>query len=79
MIKNEEGQVAMKYLQTIPHVIQVRDKYYAFVVKANINLSWIDEEDIDIVLNTHRKSCCGGRKNQEYFFANELDVQRWTA
>jgi len=76
MITNGDGWVAVKYLQQVPHVIQVRKNEYAFSVRHNINLAWIRPEDVDMVMQI-RKECCGGSKRPKYVFANELDVQRW--
>jgi len=79
MVTNEQGQVGLKYYQTIPHVISIRDREYAFVVKFNICFCWINFEDVSIVLETRRKKkCCGGTKPREYFYANESDVRIWT-
>jgi len=77
MITDANGWVAVKYLQQIPHVIEVHGNEYAFVVKFNINLTWIRPEDLDQVLAI-KKECCGGSKRPKYFLANALDVQRWT-
>lgn len=77
MITNDDGWIAVKYLQTIPHTVTVRNNTYAFVVKRNVNLTWVRPEDIDSMLAI-RKECCGGHKSPKYLYANEQDVYWWT-
>lgn len=77
VIRNTNGQVALKHYQTVPHTLKVGDYEYAFVVRANICLCWIDDEDVNTVLAL-TKTCCGGNKNTIYRYANESDVRRWT-
>jgi hypothetical protein len=76
MIENN-GKVAIKYFQTIPHKVKVNGRVYLFAVKMNICMSWIEKEDVDEILKKV-KSCCGGKKNNVYRYANALDVVRWT-
>ena len=70
-------QTAVKYFQTIPHKIKAGGNIYVFAVAANICLCWINNCDVDKVLNM-TKSCCGGRTNKVYRLANESDIRRWT-
>ncbi len=73
----QDGKVAIDYYQTIPHVIRVNGTDYAFVVKANICMAWVDKDNVEAILRV-TKSCCGGHKNIVYRYANENDVRRWT-
>ena len=73
----QDGKVAIKYYQTIPHVVGVSGVGYAFVVHANICLGWVNEEHANTVLSLTRQ-CCGGSRKHTYFYANESDVRRWT-
>lgn len=78
MVTNDAGQVAMKYFQ--PHrkyVLLGNEHEYVFTVRANISLTWVEPEDVQRILNI-RRSCCGGKRNQQFFLANESDVRRWT-
>lgn len=77
MITNEAGQVAMKYRRQRPLLLKCGKKQYVFVVRANIPLAWIDEEDIPCA-QAKRGGCCGQRKPGVIIFANESDVRRWT-
>ena len=77
MITNENNQIAIKYFQTIPHAIRVRDYDYAFIVRANICMAWINSEHVDTVLAMKRRKCCGNGGGAEYRYANESDVRRW--
>jgi hypothetical protein len=74
---NEQGQVALRYYTTTPHVIRVGGIDYAFAVKANICLAWINPEHVNTVLGM-KHHCCGNSYNQAYFYANESAVRRWT-
>jgi len=73
----QDGKVAVAYYQTIPHAIKVNEYTYAFVVRANICMAWVSENDVDAVLRI-TKTCCGGHRKVVYRFANENDVRRWT-
>jgi hypothetical protein len=74
----QDGYTAVKYYTTIPHIVTIQHMRYAFIVKANICLSWIKTEQVDVVLGLHRKGkCCGGHQGQEYRLANDDDVRRW--
>jgi len=77
MITNSEGQIAIKYYQNHPHTVIAHKYEYAFVVRANICMSWIKPEDVDVIMAI-TKTCCGGNKNKVYRYANENDVRQWT-
>lgn len=77
MITNEAGQTAIKYYQTIPHILQVGGKEYAFIVRAKICMAWIDPSHVDSVLSKV-KICCGNNARKVYRPANENDVRQWT-
>lgn len=77
MITNEQGQVAIKYYQTIPHVLQVGGKEYAFVVRARLCISWIPQEYANTVLAI-KKRCCGNNSKSVYSYATEQMVNIWT-
>ena len=76
---SNDGQVAIKYYQSIPHLWPPSpDKgKYAFRVRANICMSWIPEAEAQAVLDT-LGGCCGEKKKGVYRPANESDVRRWT-
>ncbi len=73
----QDGDVAVAYYQTIPHVVKANGYTYAFVVRANICMAWIKESDIGAIMSI-TKTCCGGKKTVAYRYANENDVRRWT-
>ena len=79
-VTNDNGDVAIKYLQEVPHVVRVRGHEYAFVVKRNVNLTWVAPEDVPAMLAIKGSCNCPSNTNKtKYVYANELDVQRWTA
>jgi len=80
-ILDAEGNVAIFYYQTIPHVVGVganSDKHeYAFVVKNNYCLAWVRPEDVDRILAI-TKSCCGGNRKPKYALATQYHVDIWS-
>ena len=77
---NTNGDIAIKYLQEIPHVVRIRDHEYAFTVRRNINITWVAPEDVASMLAIKANcNCPAMTKKPKYVYANELDVQRWTA
>lgn len=77
MQTNSSGQVAIAKYQTIPGVVKVKNTAYAFVVRANICLAWINPEHVGTVLSK-RKECCSGSKKPMFRYANENEVRIWT-
>ena len=77
MITNEQGQVAIKYYQTIPHILRTGGKEYAFVVRARLCMAWIDASQVDKVLQI-KKNCCGNNSKTVYSYANEQTINIWT-
>lgn len=77
-ITNDNGDVAIKYLQEVPHIVTIRGYNYAFVVKRNVNLTWVKPGDVASMLAIKKDcGCPANTKKQKYVYANELDVQRW--
>jgi len=73
----QDGKVAIKYFQNIPHQIRIGSKNYLFMVKANICMCWINKGDVPTIL-AKTKTCCGGNRYRNvYKYANDLDVKRW--
>ena len=77
MATNENGEVAVAYWNTIPHVVSVMKHEYAFVVRANICLAWVQPEHVERLLAI-KKDCCGGSKKRAYRLENEDNTRRWT-
>jgi len=68
------GKVAIQYYETMPKLITVRKKQYAFVVQHNVCMAWVDAEDVaDILAITG--GCCGKKNPGVYRYANELAVK----
>lgn len=76
---NDQGQVAMRYMQQRPAVVSCNGNEYAFVVRAQvISFAWIEPEDVDCMLAV-RRGCggCGGKKKNVIFLADETHTRRW--
>jgi len=73
----KDGQTAIDYYQTIPHVVEAHGHEYAFVVRADICMAWILNGDVDAILAV-TKVCCNNHPKRVYRLANEDDVRRWT-
>lgn len=76
MVTREDGWIAVKYLQNVPHVVFVKGMGYAFVVQHNVNLTWVDPDHLDAMMAI--KGGCCGKKKQKYRLANESDVFQWS-
>lgn len=81
--KNDAGQVALIYYQTINPVVEF-GKYgtptyrgYKFITQHNICLCWVDEADVQRILDL-KGGCCGGQKRGIYRLASETQVRVWT-
>jgi hypothetical protein len=80
MVKNEAGLVAIKHHNSNPsRPIQIGDVIYQSTPQHNISLMWVNESDVDKILNSPelktRVCNCGGGVSQPLFrLANELDV-----
>jgi hypothetical protein len=79
MVKNESGQVAVAYYQTVPHVVTVNGVGIAFSVQWNVCLAWVDESLVPGLFSIHR-SCCGqiGNGLSSYYYASDSQVSVWT-
>ncbi|NGX44896.1 MAG: hypothetical protein K940chlam2_00036 [Chlamydiae bacterium] len=78
-IYNEEGQVAMRYMQQAQALVTCNGNNYVFVVKAQtIALAYVEPDDVACMLG-FKKGCggCGGRKKNVIFLADETHVRRW--
>jgi len=75
-VYNEIGQVAIRYFQTVPRVVTVNKRNYAFVVQHNICLSWVYPEDVSAVLKIVG-GCCGNKNPGAYRICNALNVKLW--
>ena len=74
---NDKGQVAMKRVRQNDHTIQLPSgKAYTFIFRNGLCFAWVDEEDVQTVLDTKRH-CCGGKQVQQFYLARAMDVGTW--
>lgn len=80
-VRNEAGQIAMKFRRLFPLRVRCGGwpnyKDYAFVIRANIPMTWVDEADVPCMAQV-KYGCCGAKKPGGVLFCNEDDVRRWT-
>ncbi len=80
-IRNEAGQVAMKYRRLLPQRVRCGGhpnyKTYIFTIRANIPMTWVDEDHVGCMANVSW-GCCGKTKRGGVLFCNEADVRQWT-
>ena len=69
-------KVAISYFQPIPNSVRVGIKTYSFETRRGISLAWIDQSDVQIVLEV-TKECCGGQLRHPYRLANEAQIRIW--
>jgi len=77
-IRNDAGEVAMKYGKEQRLLVRCGTYDYVFAMRANISMSWIKPEDVPCIRRV-KGGCCGPKKPGIIVFANESDVRRWTA
>jgi len=70
--------IPIEYYMTVPHVINVRGRDYAFVVQHNVCMGMIQRADVDAVLAL-RGGCgsCGNAKTGIYHIPSETNVNIW--
>lgn len=79
MVKNDRGDVALVYYQTIPQHVRVNKHDYIFTVRRNICLAWVKESDVDAILAITKKCGCGsGPKRGVYRYASEQEERIWS-
>lgn len=79
MIVNAEGHVAIRRYRQTPKVIRVGANGYAFVVKYNVNLTWVRPEDVDAIIAMKERGCCGKKRaGNIHGLANQIDVNVWS-
>lgn len=80
-IRNEAGQVAMKYARKVPQRVRCggHPNYmtYVFIIRANIPMTWVDEKHVTCMMNV-KSGCCGQKKPGGVVYCSEDDVRRWT-
>lgn len=77
MVTDENGNIAIKYYQTVPKEVTVGSVLYQFEIRANINMAWVRPEHVEAILAI-TKQCCGGTRHNVFRYANENDVRQWT-
>ena len=75
--KNDKGQVAIRRFRQNDKTIHLSSgKVYNFIFRNGVNVAWVDEEDVQVVLDTKRP-CCAGKQVQQFYLAREMDVGIW--
>lgn len=78
MILNGQGQVAVKWVlnRAHPRNVQVSGARYGIGSQRNVHLLWVNESDLESLLNHKEKTCnCNnGTKRNAFALASRLDV-----
>jgi len=78
MVKNETGQIALVYYQPTPRIVSFpakpKPKQYAFVVQHAVSLAWVDEGDVDRVLQI-KNYCCNNQSKPAFRYASDMAVK----
>lgn len=83
MIKNSNGQIAMKWVIN-PNGKTVKmdgtDQYYVFTPKYHVVMAWVNPEHVDRLLAVKEKTCnCNnGTYKNAFQLAHLLDVNLWS-
>jgi len=76
MIKNENGEIALRYSEPVNKYVQVGRHEYVFTPRKSVSIAWVAEEDVDALLGTRQSGCCGAQ-GKRFFLANEESVNLW--
>lgn len=79
-IRNNEDQVALRYSRQATALVTCPGEgatEYVFTVKANIAMAYVEESDVECLLNV-REGCCGGGKKNVISYIDETHHRRWT-
>lgn len=82
MIKNDQGQIAVKWVLNRPaKTIKMAgsNQYYVFTSKFNIQMAWVNQSDLNGLLVYKEKTCpCNnGTYKNAFTLANLMDVNIW--
>src|SRR5688572_33363866 len=82
MIKNQSGQIALKWMiNPNGKTVQIggTGRYYVFTPKVHVVMAWVNESDVPALLLQKHKTCnCNnGTYKQAFEYANLLDVNLW--
>ncbi len=78
-IYNEEGQVALRYMKQATVLASCNGQganEYIFTTKANISMAYVNEEDVECMLQV-TAGCCGEKQKLVVFYGDETHVRRW--
>jgi len=82
-IYNNTGKVAMRYLTPIQKYVMLGNKHeYIFAPRYSVSLAWVDEADVNMILNVPKSSCqgCGGSaRSNGFILANQASINCWTS
>jgi len=76
MIKNDVGEVAIRYSEPVNKYVMVGKHEYVFIPVRGISLAWVAEESVDALLGMRQEGCCGAR-GKRFFLANDEAVNLW--
>ena len=79
-IYNEDGKVAMRYVQQKPAYVACNGNEYVFTVNRNISMTWVDEEDVACMLAVKDGCNCanGTKKKNMIIYGDDLHIERWS-
>lgn len=71
-------KVPVQYYQEVKHFKELNNGHqYVFTVRAQICLAYVDEADVQELLDAVG-GCCGKKQRNIYVRPNEDTVRRWT-
>jgi len=77
---NEQGQVALRYMRETPVVVSCNNHEYAFAIRGNVTLSFVDPADVNCLLAVRWScNCNNGSKKNVIFLADERHTKMWVA
>lgn len=71
----KDGKVALRFHQPVPKYVKIGKKEYVCDVRYAVSLIFVDEEEVNPILN-HLGGCCGGQK-KVFSLCSEHALRVW--
>lgn len=74
-ILDPNGKIILRYYQPMPKLVKIGNKTISFDSQHAISLAFVDDEDVEPLLN-YLGGCCG-KKQKVIFLATEVQYEHW--
>lgn len=79
-VVNEQGQVALRYMQETQALVECNQHSYVFTISGLVSLAFADPADVNCLLGVKKGcNCNNGSKKNVIFLADERHTRMWLA